>query len=291
MQCEHLPSPGETVLASSYQEISGGKGANQAVSAAKAGGNVRMIGRVGDDSFGNKLIENLESCGVDCTAVMVTAQCPSGIAVIGVEQSGQNAITVVSGANARLTPDDVTKHRNLIESCDVVLLQLEIPIETVLETIRIAKAAGVRVMLDPAPVPNEIPEELLQVDLICPNEHEAAHLTGSAVSTPQLYPEAGRQLHESGAKNVVLTLGEHGAFLHESSEGTFIKAIPTQVIDTTAAGDAFAGALAVYWAQGHSLTQAVRFGNAAGSIAASRAGAQPSMGSRLEIERLLGANS
>lgn len=285
LRCSHLPKPGETIAASSFEQISGGKGANQAVSAARAGGRVSMIGRVGDDLYAGRLLDGLRECGIDCTSVMRTDGCESGLAFISVDEQGQNSIMFVAGANARLTPEDVDSLRQVIQASDVVLLQLEIPLPTVLRVIEAARGAETRVILDPAPAPNHFPEELLQVDLICPNQQEAEKLTGKPVETPAEIQSAAESLLRRGAKRVVITLGDQGAYLHDGVRGQLIPPYATEAIDTTAAGDAFAGALAVRWAEQVELEEAVRFGNAAGAIAASRRGAQPSLPLRAEIEQ------
>lgn len=286
LRCSQFPKPGTTIVAQSYDEISGGKGANQAVSAAKAGAQVSMLGRVGDDAFGGRLAGGLNKHGVDCSHVLATPNCESGLAMIMLDPTGQNSIIFVEGANGQFTPEDAGQMRDVIQSSDAVLLQLEIPLETVLEVIQIATSANVRVILDPAPVPEGLPEELLKVDLICPNEHEAEQITGIAVDSHEQALAAAESLYKKGAKHVAITLGSRGTFLFDHNGGRLIPAFETKVVDTTAAGDAFAGALAVYWTQHDDLDEAVRFGNAAGAIAASRMGAQPSMGTRSEIEGL-----
>ena len=287
VRCARLPAPGETILADSSQEICGGKGANQAVAAARAGGNVSMVGRVGDDGFADRLAGNLENEGIDCAWVQTTAGCASGVAVVAVEQSGQNAIMVVPGANGRVTVEDVHAARGVIEASDIVLVQLEVPLDTVLTAMEVARSAGVRVILDPAPAPIESPvelqAELLQADLLCPNESEAAALTGLPVDTVSQVEDAARELQRRGAKSVAITLGEQGCLLRDGDQQTLIPPYPATVVDTTAAGDAFAGALAVLWAEGAPLAEAVRFANAAGALAASQTGAQPSMAHRTEI--------
>ncbi|MBA2113582.1 Bifunctional ribokinase/ribose-5-phosphate isomerase A [Planctomycetes bacterium FF15] len=287
LRCSQFPKPGETVVALSFDEVPGGKGANQAVAAARAGASVAMLGRVGDDAFANRLIRGLSNYEIDCENILVTPDCESGLAMITVDQAGQNSIIAVEGANGRLSPEDVRKHRQVIESSQTVLLQLEIPTKTVLEVIQIARAANVRVILDPAPAPHRCPQKILQVDLICPNEHEAEELTGISLDSPEQILAAGQALYQQGARHVVITLGSRGSFLFDDQGGRLIPALVTDSVDTTAAGDAFAGALAVSWAEQGNLEQAVRFGNAAGAIAASKKGAQPSIGSRQGIECLL----
>ncbi|WP_442506287.1 ribokinase [Novipirellula sp. SH528] len=287
VRCDRFARPGETITANSSAEISGGKGANQAVAAALSGSNVRMIGRVGDDAFANTLLQNLQSHDIDCDGVSKTTDCASGLAIVTVEASGQNAIMLVQGANGRVTPEDVDTNRTAIETADVVLLQLEIPLDAVLATIKIAKQAGVRIILDPAPVPQVWSDELLNVDLVCPNETEAAAITGRPVETIDDAKEAAQELHRRGCKNVVITLGDRGSVLYANNTFHQFAADKITVIDTTAAGDAFAGALAVRWAETDDLVEAMRFATAAGAIAASREGAQPSMGTRQMIEERL----
>lgn len=289
-KCARLPRPGETVSAASFSEIPGGKGANQAVSAARAGGDVQIIGRVGSDGFADQLRKNLESESIKCDRLSSTEGMPSGVALIGVEDSGENHIVVVPGANGCVSSDDVSDAEELIREADILLLQLEVPIETVLSAIEAARKAGTRVMVDPAPTPADPPAGLFDVDLICPNESEAAALTNLPVSSPEEIETAARKLASFGAKAVAITLGSQGAALLQGNEFSLIKAFDSNVVDTTAAGDAFAGALAVKWAESESLIDAVSFGNAAGAIAASRHGAQPGMALRNEIEQLIGGN-
>jgi ribokinase len=296
VQCTKLPQPGETRLATQSSEEYGGKGANQAVGAARAGGVVSMIGRVGDDAFGKRLIDNLVQNGVDSQCVRTTNQCASGIAIVAVESSGQNSIIVVPGANGTMTADDVIEHETLIASSDIVLLQCEVPLEVVVETIRIANRSGVRVILDPAPAPAwpgrfadpKSPYQVIPgISLICPNESEASRLTGLTIGSREQVEIAAKVLHEQGIEKVVVTLGEGGALLYDGREFHWIPPFVISPVDTTAAGDAFAGALAVRWSETDDLIEAVRFANAAGAIAATRRGAQQAMPSRKEIEELL----
>ena len=285
VRCSRLPRPGETLLAESSAEICGGKGANQAVAAARAGGDVRMIGRVGDDAFAKRLVTNLEEEGIDCSAVHSASNCASGLAIVAVESSGQNSILVVPGSNARVVQEDVTSAQAMIESSDVLLVQLEVPLETVVAAVDVARHAGVRVILDPAPAVASFPDRLFDVDLICPNETETEALIGTPVATVEDAEAAARQLADRGCRQVAITLGDRGTMLLDQTGKTdHVAAIPVEAIDTTAAGDAFAGALAVFWAEGCPLLEAVRMANRAGAIAASREGAQPAMASRAEIQ-------
>ncbi|MFI4874603.1 MAG: ribokinase [Blastopirellula sp. JB062] len=286
LRTSQFPQPGETIAALSYHENPGGKGANQAVSAARAGAQVAMIGRVGDDAFADRLTGELRRHGVDCSAVLRTSQCASGLAVINVDDDGQNMIVVVGGANAQTTATDIESLRALIAASDALLVQLEVPLATVLAAIQLARAAQVRVILDPAPAPSAFPDELLQVNLICPNERELAQLTGMPTDSVERLAAAAAELRRRGAQRVAVTLGGQGTYLVDDDGARTIPAVAVDPVDTTAAGDAFAGALAVRWAEQDDLDEAVRFANAAGAIAASRLGAQASMGSRSEIERL-----
>lgn len=286
IRCHNLPASGQTILANSSAEICGGKGANQAVAAARAGGDVTMIGRVGDDAFADRLVANLQNAEIQTAHVLRTDDCASGVAVVAVEDSGQNSIMVVPGSNGRVSVDDIENARSVIESSAVVLLQLEIPIDAVEEAIRIAKNANVRVILDPAPAPDVWSESLFHADLLCPNESEAAAFVGIPVENMEQAEAAARAMHAEGAANVAITLGDQGTLLFDGQQTHLVSPFPINAVDSTAAGDAFAGALAVHWAEQNSLLDAVRFGNAAGALSASRQGAQPSMGSRSEIEKL-----
>lgn len=288
IQCQQLPLPGQTVTGSSSGEICGGKGANQAVAAAKAGGSVSMIGRTGDDGFSNRLRKELSQCSVDCSGVMETADCASGLAIVAVEASGKNSIVVVPNANGRLTEQDVYENRQIIEQCDLLLLQLEVPVPTVLAAIEMAASCGVPVLLDPAPVPNPWDDRLLQVELLCPNEFEASMITGVPTDSPDQVISAAQELHRRGSKHVAITLGDRGTLLLDQQGPRWIDPFPVEAVDTTAAGDAFAGALAVFWCTTKDLDQAARFANAAGALSATRLGAQQSMADRDTIVSLAG---
>lgn len=288
VRSSRLPIPGETLIGSSLTEIPGGKGANQAVAAARLGGRVAMIGRVGDDAFGAKLKDGLQAEGVDVSAVAVTPLCSSGVAIIGVDNSGQNCITVVPGANGRLSPSDVEAQAELFAGCDVLLVQLEVPIETVQAAVRMARQHNVRVILDPAPAVTELPPDLFFVDVLCPNETEAALLTGMPIDSAIDAISAARQLKQSGAVNVIITMGDQGIVLHDADDlVTRHPAVAVQAVDTTAAGDAFAAAVAIQLGAGESIIDATRFGSAAGAIASSRPGAQPAMPTEEEVQQLL----
>lgn len=287
VRCAELPIPGQTVFADSSAEFCGGKGANQAVAAALTGGDVSMIGAVGSDAFANRLLGNLLEHGINCDAVLRRDDIASGLAVISVDECGENSIMVVSGANGSLTRDDVQAAAALIRQSDLLLVQLELPVDAVLAGIEIAKQAGVRIVLDPAPAPHGFPSELLAVDLLCPNESEAAELTGQPVESVKDACLAAAKLHQLGALHVTITMGDQGTLLSSAGEPQMIPAYPITAVDTTAAGDAFAGCLATRWSQTGDLSAAVRFANAAGALAASEHGAQASMADHTAIEALI----
>ncbi len=286
IRCAHLPTPGETIIADSSSEIPGGKGANQAVAASRAGGCVKMIGRVGDDAFAGRLVENLHREKIDTSTVTLTPDSASGIAVVAVEAGGENSIMVVPGANGQVTPEDVLNAAESIRESDVLLLQLEIPLDAVIAAKEIAREAGVTVILDPAPMPGSLPDQLLHVDMICPNRSEAAAVVGHSIESIEEAVACVPQLHRRGAKNVIVTMGGDGAIVSDGNSVERIAPFPIRPLDTTAAGDAFAGALAVRLAEGASLAESARFAAAAGAIAATRLGAQPGMPLRHEIEKL-----
>jgi ribokinase len=284
------PQRGETLSGSAFGMFIGGKGANQAVAAARAGAHVEMIGRLGADSFGRDIATALENEGISLKHTVRDPQEGTGVAGIVVEPDGANSIIVVPRANGRLSAKDVQQARAAILSADVLLLQLEVPLDAVTAAARLAKQAGVRVVLNPAPA-CDLPDTLLQaVDVITPNESETHFLAGVPASTRESAVEAAQALRRRGADAVLLTLGERGALLVESDQpARELPAFAVRVVDTTAAGDAFSGALAVALAEGQSLAEAARFACAAGALACTVLGAGPSLPQRHEIERLLQA--
>lgn len=289
VQADRMPLPGETVMGKSFTTIPGGKGANQAVAAVRLGAVVHMIGRVGDDAFGQTLRDALGAAGVDITHVLTTPNCSSGIAAIGVDNKGENAITVVSGANHMLRPQDIEKLESVIAQANVMLVQLESPIDTIAMALKLARRHNVYTLLDPAPVPDQpLPDELFEVDIISPNQTEAKSLASQQNGEAGNHTLLGKELIRRGAKRVVMKLGAQGAMMIEGDGQTqAIPAFPTKVVDTTAAGDAFTAGLAVGIGEGMTLAQAVRLGCAAGSKAASAFGAQQSMATREQVEQIL----
>ena len=286
IRCHHLPVAGETVIARSSVEVPGGKGANQAVAAARLGADVTMIGSVGDDAFADRLIENLKSERIDVGRVTRRDNCASGLAVVAVEDTGENLIAVVPGANATVSVEDAQRARDIIQSSDALLLQLEVPHDTVIDALKLAREVKTRVILDPAPATSPFPNDLLQADVICPNQSEAALILGNDVNTIDDAKDAAIALTRRGVANAIITLGAQGVVISDGNHSVWIEPFSVSPVDTTAAGDAFAGALAVAWEQQATLTEAARFASAAGALAATRAGAQPGM-PRLQDVRTL----
>lgn len=280
-----LPIAGETLIGSRYLNEPGGKGANQAYAAAKLGGDVAMLGRVGSDDHGKRMRANLET--VSCNVAELRAiEGNSGVAVIFVAESGQNSIVVVPGANHRYLPSDFRAEAHSLAGAHFVLLQLEIPMETVVAAAQAAKSFGARVILDPAPAPAFLPSELLRnVDILTPNETEAVRLVGASVRdlSPNEARDIARLLQNSGPKNVIIKLGAQGCLLAESDAVTVIPAPSVEAVDTTAAGDVFNAALAVACSEGATLTDACRFAVHAAALSVTRFGAQRSVPSRVEL--------
>lgn len=297
IRAPRLPAVGETVAGGTFATFPGGKGANQAVAAARLGACVTMVGRVGADAFGQRLREGLAAEGIDVAHVGTDPEAPSGVALITVDPAGRNTIVVASGANMRLAAADVEAARGAIEGSRVLLLQLEVPLEAVTHAARIAHAAGCHVVLDPAPAPERpLPEDLYRcVDVINPNEVEARALTGIAIADEATAREAtaregtalevaAAHLLDLGCRAAVLKLGERGAYVAAGAVRLTVPGIAVEAVDTTAAGDAFAAALAVALAEGCDLLAAVRFANTAAALSVTRLGAQPSMPRRDEVE-------
>ena len=282
---DHQPLMGETVLSSGFSMNPGGKGANQAYAAGRLGGCVKMIGCVGDDIYGESLINNLQSAGVDTGAVARLDDVPTGIAGITVTSSGDNAIIVASGANFYLTPEMIRHNEDLIRAADYVLTQLETPIETVLTLAEMVKKAGKVMVLDPAPARADLPDELFPlVDVLKPNETELQSLTGLPVDTDTHIAQAARTLLAKGVKMVVVTMGERGAMIVTKEDTLFVPALLVKPVDTTAAGDTFTAAMVCGLADGMGLEDAVRFANKVSSIVVTRKGAQMSIPDMSEIE-------
>ena len=285
VKSERIPRGGETVLGGEFVMVPGGKGANQAVCAAKLGAEVKLVARVGDDSFGRMSLDNFRSTGVDTEFVTADPSSPSGIALIVVDENGENAIVVAPGANEKLSPEDVDRAADAIRRSDAVVLQLEIPAETVAHTIDLAKAAGIRIILNPAPIRPMSKDLLGKVDVLVPNQHEAAELIGKPGHGGTIDPViAAAKLRSFGAESVVITLGGKGAYVCGEGISEFIEPVKVTPVDTTAAGDAFMASLACALAEGNDLISAARFAARVAAISVTRMGAQPSLPTRAEVD-------
>jgi ribokinase len=283
VKSERIPAPGETILGGRFLMNPGGKGANQAVAAARLGGEVTFVAKVGDDLFGREAKALFAKEGIRTDYVLTDASEPSGVALIMVDGKGENCIAVASGANGALRPGDIAVARDAIETAGVLLMQLETPVDTVLCAAQWAAAKGVPVILNPAPA-RPLPAELFaSLSLITPNESEAELLTGIPVTDVASAQEAAVTLIAKGVRRVVITLGAKGALVCDGGSCTLIPAFPVQAVDTTAAGDVFNGALAVALTEGQPLTEAVRFAAKAASISVTRMGAQASAPRREEL--------
>lgn len=285
-----IPAPGETVWGNQFQTFHGGKGANQAVAVGRLGYPVSMVAKVGDDDFGSRLRQGLRTAHVDVRSVSTAKATASGVALITVDGKGQNSITVIPGANGELRPRDLEKSLPHLRSAGMILTQLEVPMETVEYLCSLAARLKVPLMLDPAPA-RAIPRKILRcVTYLTPNETETCTLCGIPPDqlTPATVPGCAEKLQKDGAANVVIKMGRHGAFI-ASADGLrkMVPAFKVKAVDSTAAGDAFNGALAVALMRGFSLEDAVRFAAAAGAMSATRAGAQTSMPTAREVAHLL----
>lgn len=283
-----IPTPGETILGNTFATAPGGKGGNQAVAAAKLGAAVKMVGRVGGDDFGDQLRSGLNAVGVDTQFLKKDEETVTGVALISVDDKGQNSIIVVPGANGQVTRPDVDAARDAIREARVVVAQLEIPLDTVAYALRVAHDAGALTILNPAPA-QPLPRELYQeIDVILPNETEASQLTNIPVTDFESASAAAKVLQEMGARRVIITLGSKGAFwLDEHQVERRILPFEVQVVDTTAAGDAFVGALAAGLAHELDWETTVRMASAAGALATTKLGAQPSLPTRAELDNFL----
>jgi len=274
-----FPSPGETVTGTSFDIYPGGKGANQACAAARLGAPVHMVGRIGDDSHGRLLESQLAGTGVDTSQVVVDHTAPTGTALITIEDSGQNEIVVVPGANGEVSARDIERCRGLIESAAFLLLQLEVPLEAVEAAAWLAHEAGVVVILDPAPARSEAISLLPLIDYVTPNETELALLTGNQGDAESLIGH--------GTRNVVAKLGAGGARLVNATREHVWIGLEVEPVDTTAAGDVWNGAFAAALADGKDVESAGDFANAAAALSVTRSGAQPSMPTRTEVETFI----
>lgn len=284
---ERFPNPGETRPGMDFKTFPGGKGANQAVAAAKLGARVEFVGKVGGDLFGESLRQSLAAAGVDLRSLETETEAPSGTAGIFVDRSGQNEIVVVPGANGRVDPDQVRRSIERSSGVQVVLAQCETPIAATLEAFRWARSAGVATVFNPAPA-IALPEEAWPLlDFITPNESECEFLTGTLPRNEGSCAEAARVLLDRGVRNVVITLGASGCYWTNGPEHLTVPSIQVQPVDTTAAGDAFNGALALFLAHGCNVHDALALANRVGALSTTKPGAQPSMPTWADVEAVL----
>ncbi len=281
---DHIPVTGETILANSeVMYVSGGKGANQAYAVGKLGGNVTMLGAVGDDAYADIERKSLSSVNVDVSNLLEKKDTATGIAWIPVNAQGNNSIIVLPGANNKLSIDDIYANEDLIKSSDIVIMQMEVPLAVVIEAAKVSKKHGKFVILDPAPVPKVFPEELFKyIDVIKPNETEFSQILGEENCD---FIEGSEKLRKKGVPVVIVTLGPEGLLINSDETGVKkLPASPAKVVDTTAAGDTFTAAFAIQLSKGKSLIESVQYANKASSITVSRKGAQSSIPSAEEVD-------
>ncbi len=282
-----VPENGETIIGTSFNRFPGGKGANQAVAAARLGGAVTMAGKVGSDDFGDEFLSVLASEGINTAYILRDSQAATGVGFITLDHAGNNRIVVVPGANLRYSVQDLAQIESLIKDSDILIMQLEMDMSVIEHAVELAGRYQVPVILNPAPA-RALNDELLRgVTYLTPNETEAEILTGVKVTSIDRAKEAAEALLEKGVKTVVLTLAEKGALVASNAGATHVSGFSVQPVDTVAAGDAFNGGFAVAISKGKSLVEACRFANAVGAIAVTRPGAIPSLPSAAEVERFL----
>ena len=286
-----FPRPGETLHGQGYSVIAGGKGANQAVAAARLGANVSFIACVGDDSFGLNIRQEFEKDGINIDAVMIEKDTPTGIAMIQVAATGENSICISAEANACLTPQRIAAHTSIIEQADMLLLQLEVPMESIEYAAEIANKSGTTVILNPAPAQHLSDKLLKLIDIITPNETEAEILTGIKVFDAKSAQLAADVLHKKHIKTVLITLGSQGVWLSKDGEGSQIMGYKVDAVDTTAAGDTFNGAFLTALLEDKSLEEAVQFAHAAAAITVTGQGAQSSIPYRQDVTEFLTARA
>lgn len=285
IRVDHLPEPGETIIGHDFITNQGGKGANQAVAVKRLGGETAFIARLGNDDFGAKSLRLLTEEGIDTSFVRLTDGVSTGVALIPVDDKGENSIIVSSGANALLSPLDIEAAKPLFEKASILLMQLETPVPTLISAARLAKQFGAKVVLNPAPYPKEpLPIELLElVDIITPNETEAAGMSGVKVLDEESALKAICEIQGQGVGNVIITAGASGAYTSIDGQLVRIPSEKVEVVDTTAAGDTFCGALCVALSKGTDMVQAIRFANKAASLSVTRLGAWMSIPYEKEI--------
>lgn len=287
LRVPHFPRPGETLTGHSYQVVPGGKGANQAVAAARLGALVSFIACIGDDAIGQQMRQGFEQDGIDVSAVELDETLPTGIAIIYVSDEGENSIGISAEANGALSPAMVKRHEAMIADAHTLLLQLEVPLESVFEAAKLARSHGTRVVLNPAPA-RPLPAELLAlVDLITPNQTEAELLTGVKVSDEASAAQAAARFHQMGISDVMITLGSQGVYCSSARQQQLIPGFRVEAVDTTAAGDTFNGALLAAELAGADFNAAVRFAHGAAALSVTKFGAQSSIPSKVEVDAFL----
>lgn len=287
LRVPHFPRPGETLTGHSYQVVPGGKGANQAVAAARLGAPVVFIARIGDDAIGQQMRQGFAQDGIDVSAVELDEQLPTGIAIIYVSDEGENSIGISAEANGALSPAMVKRHETLIADAHTLLLQLEVPLESVFEAARLARSHDTRVVLNPAPAQPLSSELLALVDLITPNQTEAELLTGVKVTDEASAAQAAARFHQMGISDVMITLGSQGVYCSNARQQQLIPGFRVEAVDTTAAGDTFNGALLAAELAGADFKAAVRFAHGAAALSVTKFGAQSSIPSKQEVEAFL----
>jgi ribokinase len=287
IKLDKIPVPGETVIGGEFSTAAGGKGANQAVAAARAGGDVTFIACVGEDMFGQESLDGFVKDGINTDHIIKQSKAASGVALIFVDKKGENSIAVASGANFELTPDHIAQVSDVIKSADILVMQLETPVDTITAAAKIAKDNGVKVILNPAPA-QALGDDLLEcLSVLTPNEIEAEVVSGVKVEDDASAQEAARVLLDKGLDSVLITLGPKGVFAANRDGAKMVPGFTVDAVDTTAAGDVFNGALSVALCVNTSLDEAIRFANAAGALSVTKLGAQPSAPTRQEIEELV----
>lgn len=284
IKARHLPRPGETILGGSFFMNPGGKGANQAVTIARLGGQVTFICKTGSDIFGHQSQQLFEEEGINTSYIFSDSEHPSGVALITVDENAENCIVVASGANANLLPSDLNKADETIAEADLILMQLEIPMETVEYVAEQGHRLGKKVILNPAPAHPLSPSLLKHLYMITPNETEAEMISGIKITNEASAIEAAKILVGMGVQNVIITLGSKGALAYCDKDMEMVPALKVEAVDTTAAGDVFNGALTVALSEGRSLPEAVRFACKASAISVTRVGAQSSAPYRNEVD-------
>jgi len=288
IEVDKMPLPGETILGKNFTLVPGGKGANQAYAIGKLGANVEMIGAVGEDEYGKILLENLNSVNVNTTGIIKINNANTGCAFIHVDRTGENSITAISGANKEISIDLIDSNIDKIDNADIIVMQLEIPIDVITYVAKIAKQKNKIVILDPAPARSDLPDELFKnIDIIKPNETEIQILTGIQTNTEDEIINAAKSLLKKGIKTIIVTLGENGSLLVTNDKIEKFKAINVKTVDTTAAGDSFTAALAKSLLEDKNIEEAIRFGHIVSSIAVTKKGAQTSIPDQIEIENFI----